>query len=230
MITVLVGAGPGMGMALARRFGRGQGPDSAHSAHSADSGGPVALLARKPEALASYVAELAELGVDARAYPADVSDEMSLRAAFAEIRADLGDPDVVLYNASISPPGTPGEVPISDVMSAMAVGAVGALVSLQEVLPAMRARDSGTVLITGGGLALEPWPPATALGMSKAAVRNLVQAAARDLADTGVHVATVTINGVLGAPGFAPDDIAEHFWTLHVQSRDDRQSEIIFQG
>jgi len=187
-------------------------------------------VARKADALASYVAELAELGVDARAYPADVSVEASLRGAFTAIRADLGDPEVLLYNASISPPGTPGEVATSDVTSAFAVGVLGALVSLQEVLPAMRARDAGTVLVTGGGLALQPWPQATALGMSKAAVRNLVQAAARDLAETGVHVATVTINGVLGAPGFAPDDIAEHFWNLHLQARETREVEIIYQG
>jgi len=204
MITVVVGAGPGMGMALARRFGR-----------SSDS---VALVARRPEALSSYVQELAALGVPAQGFPADVGDEGSLRAAFSAIRADLGDPDVLLYNASLNPPGLPLEVSVADVEASLRVGAVGALVAAQEVLPAMRARGSGSVLVTGGGLALAPWPGATALGMSKAAVRNLVQVLARDLEGTGVRAGTVTIRGIVGTPGFDPDDIAERFWMLHTQA------------
>ena len=190
-----------MGMALARRFGR--------------EGATVALVARRPEALAAYVAELGELGIGARGFPADVGDEASLRAAFAAVRAELGDPDVLLYNASLNPAGGPAEVSVGDVESALRVGAVGALVAAQEVLPAMRARGSGTVLVTGGGLALAPWPGATALGMAKAAVRNLAQVLARDLEGTGVRAGTVTIRGIVGAPGFDPDDIADRFWTLH---------------
>ena len=190
-----------MGMALARRFGR--------------EGATVALVARRPEALAAYVADLGALGIEARGFPADVGDEASLRAAFAAVRAELGDPDVVLYNASLNPAGGPSEVSVGDVESALRVGAVGALVAAQEVLPAMRARGSGTVLVTGGGLALAPWPGATALGMAKAAVRNLAQVLARDLEGTGVRAGTVTIRGIVGAPGFDPDDIADRFWTLH---------------
>jgi NAD(P)-dependent dehydrogenase (short-subunit alcohol dehydrogenase family) len=200
-----------MGMALARRFGR--------------EGSAVALVARRPEALAAYAEELGAEGVTSHGFPADVTDEASLRGAFAAIRSELGDPDVLVYNASVSVPGTPGVVSVDAVLEVFKVGAVGALVALQEVLPAMLARDGGTVLVTGGGLALRPWPPATALGMSKAAVRNLALAAARDLADTGVHVATVTINGVVGSPGYAPDDIAEQFWELHRQPRGTWESE-----
>jgi NADP-dependent 3-hydroxy acid dehydrogenase YdfG len=216
MITVVVGVGPGMGLALASRFGR--------------EGGEVAVVARRPEALAAYAEELGASGVSAHPFVADVGDPESLRAALAAVRERLGDPDVLVYNASVNLPGTPGEVSVDDVETAFRVGAVGALVAMQSVLPAMRARDSGTVLVTGGGLALAPWPGATALGMSKAAVRNLVQAAARDLEGTGVHVATVTIRGIVGRPGFEPDAIAERFWELHQQGRDDRATEIFVDG
>ena len=205
MITVVVGVGPGMGMAIARRFGAG--------------GASLALVARRPAALAAYAEELAAEGITAQGFVADISDEASLRAAFAAIRDELGDPDVLVFNASVSVEGGPGEVSPAAAVDVLRVTAIGALVSLQEVLPAMRAADAGTVLVTGGGLALRPWPPMTALGMGKAAVRNLVLAAARDLADTGIHVATVTIMGVVGSPGFAPPDIAERFWDLHTQPR-----------
>ena len=202
-----------MGMALASRFGR--------------EGGVVALVARRPEALAAFVEELAAAGVTARAFPADVGDEASLRAAFAAIRGALGDPDVLLYNASTNLPGAPGDVTVADVETAFRVGAVGALVALQEVLPAMRARDAGTVRVTGGGLALRPWPGATALGLAKAAVRNLVQVAARDLEGTGVHVATVTIRGIVGSAGLEPEAIAERFWALHEQPRGSWDTEVL---
>ena len=212
MITVVVGVGPGMGMALARRFGR--------------DGSTLALVARRAEALTAYAEELGAEGITAHGFPADVSDEASLRAAFAAVRTTLGDPDVLVYNASVSVSGTPGEISPEAAVEVFRVGAIGALVSLQEVLPAMRARDAGTVLVTGGGLGVRPWPPATALGMSKAAVRNLVLAAARDLADTGVHVGTVTIMGVVGAPGLDPADIAERFWDLHTQPRGSWDTEV----
>jgi NAD(P)-dependent dehydrogenase (short-subunit alcohol dehydrogenase family) len=214
VIAVVVGAGPGMGLALARRFGR--------------EGAVVALVARRADALASYAEELAAAGVTAHPVAADVGDEASLRAAFASIRETLGGVDVLLYNASVHRPGTPADVPIADVEDALRVGAVGALVAVQEVLPAMRARGHGSILVTGGGLALTPWPGATALGMAKAAVRNLVGAVAADVDGTGIRVGTVIIRGVVGSPGFDPDDIAEAFWEQHTGLRTD--VEVLWDG
>lgn len=215
MLTVVVGVGPGMGMSLARRFG---------------AAGEVALLLRDEERGRSFVAELAARGVTARAYAADIADESALRAALARVRQHQGDPDVVVFNASAGPPGSPADVSTTDLELAFRVGTLAAVVAFQEVLPAMRARDSGTFLVTGSGVALDPWPGGTALTLAKTAVRAFVLAAAKDLSGTGVHVATVTVAGVLGTPGFGPDAVAERFWELHEQPRGSWDAEVVHRG
>ena len=215
MLTLVVGVGPGMGMALARRFGRA---------------GEVGLMLRGQEAGARFVAELADLGVDARAYATDIADETSLRAAFAAVREQQGDPDVVVFNASYGPPGSPLQVSTAELRDAFEVGTLGAVVCFQEAVPAMLARGSGTFLVTGSGVALVPWPGGTALTLAKTAVRAFVLAAAADLDGHGVHVATVTVAGVLGRPGYEPEAVAERFWELHAQPPGAWDAEIVHRG
>jgi NAD(P)-dependent dehydrogenase (short-subunit alcohol dehydrogenase family) len=215
MISVVVGVGPGMGMSLARRFA---------------AAGPVALVVRDAASGQRYVDELAALGHVASAYLADVGDEASLRAAFGEIRAVLGDPDLVVFNASVGAGGTPAEVATADLREALEVGVLGAVVSFQEDVPAMLERGSGTFLLTGSGVALTPWPAGTAITLAKAAARAFVLAAARDLEGTGVHVATVTIDGMLGGPGFEPDAVAERFWELAHEDPGAWSAEVVHRG
>ena len=215
MLTVVVGAGPGMGMALARRFG---------------AAGQVALVVRRLAAGEALVEELAGQGVVGQAYAADIGDEASLRDAFASIREAQGDPDVVLVNASVGAGGRPAEVAVADLRSAFDVGVVGAVVAYQEALPGMLARGSGTFLVTGSGVALNPWAGGTAVTLAKTAVRAFVLAAAQDTLGTGVHVATVTVAGVLGSSGFEPDAVAERFWELHAQPAGSWDTELVHRG
>jgi len=214
MIAVVVGAGPGMGQALARRFG--------------SEGFTMALIARRPEALDSYVTALSADGISARGFVADIAIESSLRGAFAQIREQLGDPDVLLFNASSNPPGRPEDISADDCVEAYKIGALGALICAQEVCPAMRGTGTGSVFFTGSGLALKPWPQSTALGMAKAALRNLVAGLATDLAGTGIHVGSVVINGLVGKPGFEPHVIAERFWDLHVEPIEQFTNEVFY--
>jgi NAD(P)-dependent dehydrogenase (short-subunit alcohol dehydrogenase family) len=192
--------------------------------------GPVGLVVRDAESGQRYVDELAAAGHVASAYLADIGDEASLRGAFAEVRATLGDPDLVVFNASVGAAGTPELVTISDLREAFEVGTLGAVIAFQEVVPAMRQRGSGTFLVTGSGVALNPWPGGTAITLAKSALRSFVLAAARDLEGSGVHVATVTIDGVLGGPGFEPDTVAERFAELAHQPADAWTAEIVHRG
>ena len=214
MIAVVVGAGPGMGLALAQRFGA--------------EGFTVALIARRLEALATYVSELRTQSITGAGFAADIADEQSLRDAFAAIRAQLGDPDVLLFNASSNPAGRPDEISAGEALDAYKIGALGALISAQEVLGAMRLRGTGSLLFTGGGLALKPWPPSTALAMSKAALRNLVASLATDLSGTDIRVGSVLINGLVGKPGFEPQAIAEQFWQVHAAPAGEFGHELIY--
>ena len=145
-----------------------------------------------------------------------MGDETDLRAAFATIRAQAGDPDVLVYNASLFIPGKPTELGYDDFVTGLRVGVAGALVSAQEVAPAMRAAGRGTILITGSGVALKASAGSAALAAQKAAIRSLAFTLADELGPEGIHVATVTIRGVLAAGTFFdPVRVADAYWELH---------------
>jgi NADP-dependent 3-hydroxy acid dehydrogenase YdfG len=204
-VCVVVGVGPGIGVAVARRFGR--------------AGFAVALLARRREALDGFVAALGADGIAAKGFPADVENAASLKDALTLVEHDLGAIDVLVYNAAVVRPGAPLEVGVEQLVREFRVNVGGALVGAQHVAGAMKARHRGTILFTGGGLALDPWPQMASLAIGKAGVRSLALSLHKDLAPHGVRVATVTVAGLVkaGAGALDPDAIAEVFFALHEQ-------------
>ncbi|MGW5159783.1 SDR family NAD(P)-dependent oxidoreductase [Nonomuraea wenchangensis] len=204
--AVIIGAGPGIGRSVARRF--------------AAEGMPVALVSRTGRTL-----DVA----GARGYRADCADEDALRAALDAARADLGVPDVVVYNAAIIRPDTAGEATMRAHLDAWAVDVVGALVAAAHLAPAMAGRGGGTFIVTGG--MPEPKREYVSLSLGKSGVRTLVALLDQEYGPSGVHVASVTVAGPV-APGtpFDPDDIAEHYWHLHTQPRDRWQHEVLHAG
>ncbi|WP_246148842.1 SDR family NAD(P)-dependent oxidoreductase [Nonomuraea turkmeniaca] len=209
---MIVGAGPGIGRSVARRFAR--------------EGLPVALVSRTGGTLGL---DGPAGGAGVRAYRADSADETALRAALDAAAADLGTPDVVVYNAAIIRPDAPGEVTVRAHLDAWAVNVVGALIAAAHIAPAMARRGGGTFIITGG--MPEPKREYVSLSLGKSGVRTLVALLDQEYGPSGVHVASVTVAGPV-APGtaFDPDDIAEHYWRLHTQRRDGWDHEILHSG
>ncbi|GAA3170250.1 SDR family NAD(P)-dependent oxidoreductase [Nonomuraea salmonea] len=199
--VVIIGAGPGIGQAVARRFAR--------------EGMPVGLIARSDHTLRSAADAVAGEVVTCRA---DSTDQAGLSAALDEVARAHGVPDALVYNAAIIQADAPGELSVRGHMDAWAVNVVGALNAAAHVAPAMAARGHGTILITGG--MPEPKPQYVSLSLGKAGVRTLVTLLDQEYGPAGVHVASVTVAGPV-APGtdFDPDDIAEHYWRLHTQPR-----------
>jgi len=215
--VAIVGAGPGLGLAVARRFGR--------------EGADVALIARTPAKLDRLAAELARDQVAAAGFPADIGEPDQLTTALAAARERFGDPGVLVFNPSVTVEGKPSEVAHDDLVQAFRVGVASLLVAVKAVLPAMRSAGQGTVLVTGSGLALRPFPPMAAIAVAKAGVRSLALSLAAELAPVGIHVATVTIQGVMGrGTDFDPEVIAEEYWRLYQQPRDAWESEVRFTG
>lgn len=210
--VVIVGAGPGIGAATARRF------DAA--------GYPVVLLSRSAATTDDLAAELGATTAEA-----DAGDPASLATAFQVVREAVGDPEVLVFNALAFVPGSPTEIDLDAFDAALSANVTGALGCVQEVVPAMRAAGRGTILLTGGGMALQPMTQLAAVGVAKAAQRSLFQSLAAELAPDGIHVAMVTIQGMVKEGGpFAPALIAEEHFRLHEQSRDDWQVEVFFDG
>ena len=202
--AVIIGAGPGIGQAVARRFARERLP--------------IALIARSDRTLRAAAKAVAPSGVPVVTLEADSTDQAGLNTALDEVVREHGVPDVLVYNAAIIQADAPGELSVRGHMEAWAVNVVGALNAAAHVAPAMAARGNGTIIITGG--MPEPKPQYVSLSLGKAGVRTLVTLLDQEYGPAGVHVASVTVAGPV-APGtdFDPDDIAEHYWHLHTQPR-----------
>jgi len=211
-VAVVVGVGAGLGAALAGRFA---------SAYT------VALVARGPGKLEELASEIKAAGGHAIAVPADVSKAGEIEVAFARIREEIGETDVLLYNAAMRPYGRLMETKPSTFENTWRVGAFGAFLCSQAVVPGMLARKAGVILFTGATAGIKPFPTSAAFGPAKFAMRGLAQVMARDLGPQGIHVAYINVDGPIDMPAIhqmrpnieqedmlAPSAIAETYWHL----------------
>ncbi len=204
-VLVVVAAGPGLGRSVALRFAR--------------EGAAVGLVARSTDSATALADELAAAGAAAVATAAaDVGDEQALRAALGDLARELGPATALVYNGSAYVQGSGLTLAPADLRLAVDVGVTGAMVAAQEVAPAMRAAGRGTVLLTGSVAADRASTSATAVGVAKAALRNLALSLHKELEPDGVRATTVTIDGVLQGPkALDLDEIADLYWRLHTQ-------------
>lgn len=218
-LCIVAAAGPGLGIAVAKRFAR--------------EGFAIALIARNRAKLDALAEPLVADGTRVSTHSADMCALDTVANAFAEI-ADLHGPaDVLVYNGARWHDSPAMELDPMEFTWDLSLCATGALVCAQHVYPAMKERASGTILFTGGGLALHPeYGAGTAsLTAGKSALRGLTYALAGELAPQGIHVATVTVAGTV-APGsaFDPDIIADVYWALHAQPAAEWSTETVFSG
>jgi short-subunit dehydrogenase len=117
----------------------------------------------------------------------------------------------------------------STMLDKMALNLGGAICSVNQALPSMRARGDGTILITGGGLGLEPYPNWATLSAGKAALRNYTIALHKALSPEEIHVAVIAVCGIVEAGGqFDPVQIAEEYWQLHAESKPNWRRELVY--
>jgi NAD(P)-dependent dehydrogenase (short-subunit alcohol dehydrogenase family) len=204
-VLVVVAAGPGLGRSVALRFAR--------------EGAAVGLVARSVATAEALAAELRAAGSpEVAAAAGDVGDEPALRAALDSLREHLGPATATVYNGSAFVQGSGLTLAPADLRLAVDVGVTGAMVAAQEVAPAMREAGRGSLLLTGSVAADRASTGATAVGVAKAALRNLALSLHKELAPDGVRVTTVTIDGVLQGPNALDlDEIADLYWRLHTQ-------------
>jgi NAD(P)-dependent dehydrogenase (short-subunit alcohol dehydrogenase family) len=216
-VCVVVGAGPGIGLAVAHRF--------------AKEGYRPVLMARRVERLDALAAHMHAAGIDVFTIGADAAEPGAMEWAFQEIREKVGPVDVLIYNAAAATPAPPTALDPELLVKDFRTGVVGALACVQQVAEPMRAAGRGTIILTGGGFAIQPMAAMASLGVSKAGIRNLAHSLAEELGPSGIHVATVTVMGQVkpGTP-FDPDRIAEVYWELHQQPQDSWKTEVQFTG
>jgi NAD(P)-dependent dehydrogenase (short-subunit alcohol dehydrogenase family) len=207
-VCVIIGIGPKNGRAFAQRF--------AHEGYA------VALLSRSTDYSSGLAAELG-----GKAYACDVTDPKAIKDAFAQVREDLGDVDVLLYNAGSGKFGTFDDVPDDEFEKGWQINVRGLLQSTREVVGPMREKGSGAIIVTGATASLRGKPFTAAFASAKAAQRSLAQSFARQLGPEGIHVALVIVDGGIGTDDqsgeegthLRPSDIAQTVYHLATQPR-----------
>jgi short-subunit dehydrogenase len=213
---LLVGAGPGLGLAVARRFALG--------------GYRVTLVARSKDGLSDLAGNLSDTGAQIDTIAADASDPEELGARIAELYDEHGAPGLIVYNAVMGAPDSVLSSSVEHLQTAYAVDVISAIVVTQVAAPAMRAAGSGTVIMTGGGFADHPVPALATVSLGKAALRSAATMLGTDLEPDGIRVATLTIAGqIVAGTAFDPDNIAKHYWEV-VHSDATWQAEFRFTG
>src|SRR5262249_21191224 len=147
----IIGAGPGLGSALARRF--------------AKESWSVALVAKRQDVLDAELSELVPFGVSTCAATADVVDRAALERAFAAIESAVGVPDAVIYNASIYQGEAALELSDEALRLALDIHVVGALNTARQAIAAMRRAEHGVLVFTVNSLARSPEAMSAALSI-----------------------------------------------------------------
>ena len=209
--ALIVGAGPGLSASLARRF-------------AADDV-QVAIAARNTDKLGDLVAE-----TGATPYSCDASDPSAVAGLFSSVTADLGEPDIVVYNASNRVRGPITELDPEAVLTAIKISCFGGFLVAQQAAKQMVPRGNGAIFLTGASAGVKGYPNSSTFAMGKFGLRGLAQSLARELHPQNIHVGHFVIDGGIerendprtdrGPDGMLqPDGIAETYYNFWRQPR-----------
>lgn len=212
---LVLGAGPGLGLAVARRF--------------AEGGYSVVLATRLAAEAEPLAAALRAAGHDAFGVGVDLADAEDVTHVVRAVGERHGALDVLHFHPSIWRESDPLQLTVRDLLADVAIGAGALLPAVQAARPFMRR--GARVLVTGSAAADTPSPVAASLGVQKAAVRNLVTSLDATLAPEGIRAVAVQINGVLGTDGpFSPGPIADAMWQAVGRSEADWTPHLPYDG
>jgi NAD(P)-dependent dehydrogenase (short-subunit alcohol dehydrogenase family) len=211
-IALIVGVGLGLSASLARKF--------------SNEGMKIALAARDIKKLANLISE-----IDATAYHCNTSDPNSVRELFSSVQADIGDPEVVIFNASKRVRGEITEINVDEVRDAILTTCYGGFLVGQEASKIMLKSGHGTIMFTGASAGVKGFAKSATFAMGKFGLRGLAQSMARELHPQNIHVVHVVVDGGIksmdkksssGQPAdnwLLPDAIADTYYHLHMQHR-----------
>jgi len=212
-IALIVGSGPGLSASLARLFTK--------------EGMKVALAARNVKKLDGLVKE-----IGGRAYACDASSPADVQKLFQSVSQDIGNPTVVVYNASGRVRGPLTELDPEAVRQTILVTCYGGFLIGQEAASRMLKAGNGTILFTGASASVKGYANSAAFAMGKMGLTGLVQSMARELQPRNLHVAQVVIDGGICNPDrperrtergpdgcLDPEEIAQTYLHLHRQQR-----------
>ncbi|OZD07229.1 dehydrogenase [Rhodococcus sp. 06-235-1A] len=205
----IVGAGAGLGAAVARKFGA--------------QGFSVGLISRNQSRVDSLADQLVADGVSAKGFAADVRDPASIAAALEQVTETLGPIEVLQYSPL---PQKDFMRPVLETTPADMVGPVefsiyGPIAAVHQVLPGMRflGKNKGTILFVNGGSAVKPGRTVTGTSIAFAGQAAYAQLLNEELASEGIQVSQLIIGGAIDGsdPKKSPEALAEQLWSLHTE-------------
>jgi NADP-dependent 3-hydroxy acid dehydrogenase YdfG len=202
---VIVGAGPNLGRAIARRFGRERLA--------------VGFISRSTDKLRGLTEEVRAEGLTASYAVADIRDAAAFQSAICELADALGPVEVLEYSPlparEFMKPIL--ETTVDDVRGPLEFSVLGAVAAARAVLGPMQAAGRGTILFTTGGAAINPYPLRAGVGISFAGEVAYARMLHDELAGQGIHVAHTAIAGSIAQGGDnEPEAIADVLWSHHV--------------
>ena len=223
-----VGVRWGIGGAIAQKF--------------AKEGFFVVLTTRTAANASALAQAITAQGGESMTIELDLVSQASISRAFATIRAEVGDPHVVVYNAGyLEGRDLPPEkellehIPLEMFETAQHIASRGPFLVAKEVLPAMRRRGQGAFLITNNSSSLRGRKRMTgqSLYYPRVMMRTLAQVLTEEYSEHGVHIANVVVDGLIDSPGtralarakqhpeivMNPVKIAEAFYYLYTQDK-----------
>jgi NADP-dependent 3-hydroxy acid dehydrogenase YdfG len=208
----IIGAGAGLGLSVARRFGR--------------EGFSIALVSRNQARLDELAATLDSEGITARGFTANVRDPESLRDALVAADEQLGRVEVLQYSPL---PAKEFMRPVLETVTDDLVGPVefsiyGPVAAAHQVIPGMRSLGHGTILFINGASAVRPGAKVTGTSVAFAGQSAYAQLLHDALAPEDIHVAQLIIPKGIGGgdPDHEPDALAETIWSMHADRGDFR--------
>lgn len=211
-VILIVGAGLGLGASVGRRF--------------AKEGFKVAVASRS-QAKIDAVAAVID---GAKGYATDATDEAAVKALFDQVTADLGAPNVVVFNASGRTRKSILDLETDEFVGAWNASCLGGFLVGREAARRMKPTGAGTILFTGATASVKSYANSASFAVGKFGLRALAFSMARELGREGLHVAHVVVDGGIRAEHRAedpavpdkwlqPDAIADSYWHLHAQHR-----------
>ena len=222
-VALVIGAGDATGGAIARRFAR--------------EGYIACVTRRSADKLQPLIDSIRAEGGQAYGYGSDARKEEDVAALFAQIEAEHGPVEVMVFNIGANVPSSILEETARKYFKVWEMACFSGFLNGQAAARRMVARGRGTILFTGATAALRGSANFAAFAGAKHALRALAESMARELGPLNIHVAHVVVDGAIDTAFIRdtfperyalkdqdgilnPDHIAENYWYLHTQPRD----------
>jgi short-subunit dehydrogenase len=216
---VIIGAGPGIGLAIAKKFG--------------GEGFRIALVSRNENMLDLMVAQLSGLAIEAKSFVTDITDHSNFSKALREIKAFYKTIDVVEYSPSIGHDAKKArDISSTHIYQELSKVLFGALTTVQEFLPDMLEKKAGAILFTTGLTAAYPLAMASGTSVATSALLSYVRVLNEDLKDENIYAGIVLIAGNVVThedhsaephsfliPVFA-EEVADKHWQLYSRQQE----------